>query len=1821
MNKVKEQTGRRYLSFMIAFLMVLQMVVPSAMVSLAADPAALPDLKVIFNGEEAKNDLFITPITTVYNSEKIIVTDDNTIPKPTTPTTPTAQNDSLGYTFKGWFTDAVATEEWEFSTSSDPTSVTDNTTIYAIWTEKFKVTKYNGPDEVEYGSSYSNFNYGDKVPDDVVLTPTGYNKVTEWYRDKTYTGIPWDFETDIVEGETTLYAKLVPYEVTFKTNGGIGADVTDDVSVEKITSIISIDAPTTFTHATKGYEITGWYTTAACNGTAIDLSDIKDSTFIIYNGAGSLTLYAKWESVTYKVTYSANGGTLATDTVHPDDLISGDTVESAPENNPTRSGYNFDGWYTKNGSDNDWGDKWAFGNASTGTPVTENITLYAKWIDSYTVTFKANGGEFVGAEVGKEETDVEFDSFEKGDLFSTIGTIPSLTVPTTYEDYIWVYTNDDGDEVSFTDTVEITKNITVTPRWYYDVTFTVESATVDGETASAKNISYYALKNDYLYGTVTLETILDDLAEEDPNLFESGTPYFQLDSWYSDEECETSAATSFSQNQDLFGKWVRLYKVNFELYGGTSGGKISIDPQYIVLGGKVEEPTGTLVGPANELSTGWYYLIAASTSNRDPQWIFSSDEVDEDCTLYVKWVESIEITLIVDEGGKNPKSYTVIVAEGCDLDTLKTAINEKLEDETSFVVNTWYSDKLDGDVEIDFGSSVLVDDSFPSPLYGTGEASNQMTVNFYVDGKVWISEYVSSGNTVDEPSPDPELDSHEFLGWYKAENGVNAYDFSTAVTVTPLKLYAYFLEIFTVSYETDVKDLTIESEKVTDGNYATEPTTIPTQPDWLFDYWVDENGDEWKFTENKVTANTQLTAKWSEAHTVTFTEGSSTKQWADQFVSVKNNTAINSDDIPDTTIDGYNFLGWYTDEDCTEEFITTSVIKEKTTVYGKWAKIVEYTVTFNANGGKFSDSSTKIVQSFVENTYYADHATNSVPTVTRESHGFVDWYDKETGGTAVDFTDLLITDNIEVYAEWNEQFTYIVKFDNNGIGPQTPAQSFTWLSTSFLVSQPDDPTASGYRFLGWTADAEGKITWDFEKDEITGDTNIYAQWGKTYKVSFWRNGGTFTGDDPSDNYMEGDKIIAPEGIYLDGCIVSGWYVKTSDVYPSDEDPEWDFDEDTVGTEDIILYPLWEDDPLNYMVSIEIYSDPTKIVYAVGDTFSPSGLVLLVNYSNAEPKYIYYSTDSDITFLPSLTTYLTMEDTYVTGYYGTQSIQIPITVKESIRYLTGNVKNTSGIVQAGVRVTLQKNGIDVSGASTVTDENGNYSFEVNDVTPGYYTLYFYQTSAPSYKTRTVSVYVTGYNQTADEVIMPDGLSSGGIINNTGLVITGIPNLDALADEISTGESNSDIVRVEVSLDEATNINDIAYINAYKTDGETIGKFLDINVTKYLTFTSVGSSSTVPITSLKETTLEIQINLPTELQNKGSYYVYRMHEGAMDKLDTLSNTNGEYIVRTPTSITLHVNRFCTYAISYTEHTSTGETEGDNEVDGDRYTVTTRKLVNGDEESNSYVGGGFYLSENYPIENTKVSVYPTAYLGYTLDYIVAVNENGVPVTLTENTDGTYFFTQGGSPVTLTLAFRNLPIPVSPEGYEGFWDVNESDWYYNQVLKCANLGYMVGVDYGIFSPTSATTRGQIVQILYTLEGKPEASNFSGFPDVYAYDYYAQAVTWAKECGVVSGYDDGYFRPNQEVTRQEMAVIFYKYAEESVNVTPIMWPFTVTYGDDFAIATWAKQAVTWCTNKGLFSGKNANLFAPSDYAIRAEVATCVLALMDQQVEVVQTIL
>ena len=282
-------------------------------------------------------------------------------------------------------------------------------------------------------------------------------------------------------------------------------------------------------------------------------------------------------------------------------------------------------------------------------------------------------------------------------------------------------------------------------------------------------------------------------------------------------------------------------------------------------------------------------------------------------------------------------------------------------------------------------------------------------------------------------------------------------------------------------------------------------------------------------------------------------------------------------------------------------------------------------------------------------------------------------------------------------------------------------------------------------------------------------------------------------------------------------------------------------------------------------------------------------------------------------------------------------------------------------------------------------------------------------------------------------------------------------------------------------------------------------------------------------------------------------------------------------------------------------------------------THKYVNGKcticgQTAPSYSGGSssdptYSVSTPSKTENGTVTVSPSRASygtivtitvdpdeGYELRKLQVIGPDGGEIALSKKADGTYTFNMPKGGVTVTALFGCDGGSACPS--KGFTDVDSDKWYHDYIDYAVEKGLLEGTSPTTMEPNATLTRAQLAQILYNLEGKPSVTGDLPFEDVAEGKWYYAAILWANQEGVVDGMSPDTFAPNEDISRQDLALMLYRYAGE-----PETQGSLEKFQDAGKVGNWAEEAITWAVEEGIIDGMTPTTLEPTGTATRAQAA------------------
>ena len=550
----------------------------------------------------------------------------------------------------------------------------------------------------------------------------------------------------------------------------------------------------------------------------------------------------------------------------------------------------------------------------------------------------------------------------------------------------------------------------------------------------------------------------------------------------------------------------------------------------------------------------------------------------------------------------------------------------------------------------------------------------------------------------------------------------------------------------------------------------------------------------------------------------------------------------------------------------------------------------------------------------------------------------------------------------------------------------------------------------------------------------------------------------------------------------------------------------------------------------------------------------------------------------------------------------QTYGITVTVQEP----KPEGEGTQTVSGAVVSLWLGANKLD----EQTTNSDGEYTFA--ELLPGIYNLVV--TQGDRTVTTMVEITSSDVEQTA---ALPKGATNSIVEVTPGSPDIVVGKLDTVFDQIdgvvytrddqknvdAGGKVEFTFTADEKQMGDPSISNDMDKIEENKDTAVTVGLVMDYTLKKEV-FDENGNKDEDASKRITQSNvlLEIRLPLPAELQGKASYAVYRVHNDVAEAMKANPGSGEEGFKVEGAYITIYAQKFSTYAIGYTE--SSGNNNNNNNQASGGGGTSTPTYPPGIEEPEH---GSVTISPKNPEKGDQVTITPTPDEGYTVDTVIVTGPNGKEVAVTPNEDGTYTFVQPSGKVTITVTFRQLAsvsdcprdesCPMAP-----FTDADRNAWYHDGVHYCVEHGLMMGTSQTTFAPDIVTTRGMIVTILWRLEGSPIVGASLNYDDVKAEDWYGEAVRWADSVGVVTGYGNGKFGPNDTITREQMAAMLWRYAG-SPRVDGSLSSFT----DGAQTSIWAQPAMIWAVEEGLITGVGNDRLEPRGQATRAQAATILM--------------
>lgn len=1213
---------------------------------------------------------------------------------------------------------------------------------------------------------------------------------------------------------------------------------------------------------------------------------------------------------------------------------------------------------------------------------------------------------------------------------------------------------------------------------------------------------------------------------------------------------------------------------------------------------------------------------------------------------------------------------------------------------------------LTGNVE---AASVWVEKNIPLTV----------TLNYQGGAPLESSITCGKGTAYGKKLPEPVRTGYRFDGWYTEANGGTKVTADTIVS-TDHTLYAHWVQQYSVTFDTNGGSAAPESIKVETGSaynaLGTWPDT-PTRENFTFDGWYTASDGGTKITSTDTVIQSQdhiLYAHWTEEsakeYTVTFDANGGTVATGSKQVS-QNGTY---GELPTPTRTGCLFDGWYTTADGGSKITADSLVEitANQILYAHWIR--QYTVTFDANGGTVATATKQVTP----NETYGE-----LPTPAWTGYRFDGWYTEADGGTQVSGTDTVTQEqNHTLYAHWTDTTVYqmTVTFDPNGGTMSSASKVVTQCQTYGTLPTP---TRTGWQFDGWYTAKEGgtKVTSETTVSERT-DHTLYARWLVDYipKLSFG-----FSNSSGSFGYKPGYRFpyVRFQMVYGETALAktlyensrpwsgscSGMATLSGLFYRSNTDldfrdfrsgpnnttqaselselrPDWRTNGSSTHNWDLSLRGLTEGmqlsgySCLSYMgmersltglwnavdhfyqtgqdpVYIAVYpregSGHALVGYRVEEVSDTEGRVYVYdcNYPGSRNWYITLTKD-------------TPEGPYTHFSYMWFSAYLSYYVNNGpIPSWLDRVKrsNENNLIDSTMELLLvnsdQAEVLNSQGTVVAELSDGQFEAKQDDVYPVLVASALAEDDTsplPEDNVHAIWMPVGQYSiLNTDETVSEFQATMVHVENAATITTSG----DAVSFIVNDGDEHEESVNY-VRLGDTNATYEICLESSADSDNYRETRISGVSTGKAVSFAQVKDQLYVDGTPADQATYETRINgdvYPDDIDlEEETYEEYEQREKEPE-IPWHSTTADELQVKTElpevvadTAIKIQFNPnggagtmesenavagmpfvlpacafnapagkiFDKWAIGSANSGETAEAGAFHTFAGDT-TVYALWKAGGSHSSGSRTtykpevtqpgGGGSApsISPANPKQGDTVTVTPKPDDGYQVAKITITDRSGKLVEVTKKPDGTYTFKQPSGKVTIQVTYQ----PVDPSWNNPFTDVSGDKWYYEAVRFVQEQGLMNGYSDGQFGPDNTLSRAQFAQILFNKEGRPVASG-SGFDDVASGSWYANAVTWVAARGIVGGYGNGMFGPNDPITREQLAVMLWRYAG-----SPAVTGEELRFNDTNKISGFALEAMRWAVENGVLNGYGDGRLGPKGEATRAQAAQMLKTFIENQKE------
>ncbi|RUT30498.1 hypothetical protein EJP77_11720 [Paenibacillus zeisoli] len=1228
--------------------------------------------------------------------------------------------------------------------------------------------------------------------------------------------------------------------------------------------------------------------------------------------------------------------------------------------------------------------------------------------------------------------------------------------------------------------------------------------------------------------------------------------------WYNNTAGTGTAVTTLGKGSagNYYAKWTpAVYTVTFNGNGGSDPVNNVPDNKAITNGTFGDMPT------AKPTRTGYSFIEWNRSPDGSGEAIYPSTVISESATVYAIWKASKTVTFNVNGGeGENQ----LISAVDGKLDYLP---QPPFRENYTFL---GWGTSAGATTVVNIQDVTAYTELFAvwSPVYTVNFDANQGDW----EGSAQTSILTAYGSVLYIPEA-PVRENYVFGGWNTGADGNGVpFTLSTSVTKDNTTVYAKWASsasAFTVKFEANggssIDDMTTNQ---------IEAAPASAKPGYTLEGWYSDPGlntDKKVSFPYQVTANTTLYAKWT-ANTSSVTLSDNGGSGGSESVTAAYDQPMPDAAVPNRT--GYTFTGYYDQASGGTKYYNADMSSAKdwdktesaSTLYAQWEAAV-YAVTFDANGGQYAGGT---ATADLNQTYDSNYELPSV-NPTRSGYTFASWnlQDDGKGTTITGNTKVKEAGAHHVYAVWTEVGSVMINYAANDTSYGTVSQANESLNPETSTASGSEATAKpGYHFVEWQDGNGTSVSTNptFVPQKVDGSyvsgtyTAVFA--ANTYHITYDLDGGKTASSNPTTYTTENDSftLINPT---KPGYTFGGW------TGTGLSDPTVTVIVDTGSTGDRSYSATWTANTSSVTLDANGGTGGSSSVTAIYDQPMPeaeapsrTGYAFIGYFDRTSGGTKYYNADMS-----------SAKNWDNTGSTVTLYAQWQSTAGYDV---VGTVVDeaTPPVHIQGAKVEIVKGNTSYGDTGT-TDAEGN--FTIHNVPAGTYNLRI----TLNEKTAIIAIIVKGETRVIHlgNVIFPYNASSALNLQGNGTPAIVIDNLHPEAEDYLLKEkNNTGFAKVEMKIgkiDEAT--SDTHALEAMsnikpkaRNDNLTIGLYLDMTIEKFYRITEAEVWNSEGLIGQTKGLIKVIIPIPSDLYGKSGYAVYRYHGNAVNFINSVPNADGEYLAydSSDQTLTLYVRNFSVYAIAYNNPQvevpsgTGGGTQANFAVtfdgDGGTSSTTTQSVAIGDllTKPADPIRTGYIFDGWYKADGSKWNF---------------------------STDRVY------SNITLTAK----------------WTVAATDA--PALDKVNHFAYMKGYPDRTFGSEKNMTRAEAtVMFARLLVNKMDVGKSypSKFKDIDSRRWYANAIGYMEQYGIISGYSGGTFRPNAPITRAEFAAMSSRF-DKLITGEPVI--FT-----DVKDNYWAKDYISFASSKGWIKGYQDGTFRPEQSITRAEVVSLANRMLER---------